>query len=136
LANGDGGFFNFVTNAGQDTATWELVSAMPDVILDDEGNDLGALLNTGDPVLLAITSSDFDADPDENGIRDTVFEGMGTTNPSPLAGQCLNTANGDNSCGTEEGSFTLLIPEPTTVALFGIGLVGAGFSSLRRRRSA
>lgn len=126
---GDGGALNLATFNGSDDATFMSVFLLAGVFFDENGNDLGCDSTNG-PVAddctqtLGIADSNFDADPDNNGA-------FGTFQPDSFA--CGTSAV--DFCASEDGSFVLArIPEPTTLGLFGIGLMGLGLAARRRRK--
>ncbi len=75
---------------------------------------------------LLVTIGPVAADFDLNGIGGPV----GAVTPYSLtAGVLVSRA----SAGGVSGDVTALVPEPASMALFGIGLVGAGFAGRKRR---
>ncbi len=129
VRSGDGGVFDFGVGDGSDDATFELVSALAGVLFDADGNDLSLL--TGDPILIGVTDSNFDASPENPDGGGFVF--------APQAFECNTlTLSAINFCGEEDGSFRIgtQIPEPATIALLGMGFLGLGGAAVRRKRKA
>ena len=128
VVGGTEGIFNTSEFDGNDSATFELVSALPGVLLDEDGNDLNDL----GPVLVAFASSTLDLDNDNNGILD---------NPKPAGwpgpdggGFAFDDIVGLNQFGQEDGSIALAaVPEPGSLAIWGF-LAGTGVVGSRRRR--
>ena len=126
---GDGGALNLATFNGSDDATFMSLFLLAGVFFDAEGNDLGCNSQNLDPdddceQTLGIADSNFDADPDNEGA-------FGSFQPPSF--DCGSTAV--NFCASEDGSFVIArIPEPTTLGLFGIGLMGLGLAARRRRK--
>jgi hypothetical protein len=129
---GGGGTINTRTLDGHDDATFVLISALPGVILDLSGADIGI-----PGMLLGISDTNFDLDPDDDGLPNSAPAGGW---PAPDAGGFGFTAPGTfaNAYFEEGGSVDLGIespvPEPmsllTWVSL--TGLVGAGVVARRR----
>ncbi len=114
-----GGTVDFGTFDGNANASFEL-TFNSGALLDSTNNPL-AIGST-----LAFTDSNIDSDPDSNGVRDT------TVAAGSLLGICGNSSF--DTCGKEDGSVVLRrIPEPSTLALFGIGAVGFGLANRRRK---
>lgn len=115
------GVFNVQSLDGADDATFRMVFNSG-AVLDAGGNPL--------PIgsVLGFIDSNTDADPDSNNTLDTVPTGW----PGGGLGNCV-TNNVLDTCGREDGSFVLQqgMPEPSSLALFGIALAGLGV--LRRR---
>ncbi len=119
ILNGDGGGLNFSTLGGSDDATFELVWALEGVFwaaIGGENTDLSTLTigDTPDPVLLAVTDSNFDMDPDNDG---EINSGPPST---------WNFAdNGVNPpfefFASEDGSLHLEVtPEPASLLIWGL----------------
>ena len=132
---GGGGTVKFTVFDGSDDATFEAVFLKDGVWFDQNGNDLGcnnAVAGeecSGSPLLMS--DSNFDADPDSNNLLDTQ---IGTRLcGDPRLGGAQTAAH---NCGAEDGSVILAaVPEPTSLAIFSIGLVmlGGVVGMLRQR---
>lgn len=122
---GGGGPFNTGTWDGSDDATFELVSALTGVLWDSTGTqDLGLLVAGGTPVLLGLTTSNFDADKNNDGTPEVAGGGF----------TCVGTLA--DFCADEEGALRLAtqaVPEPGTLGLLGLGLMGLAAVGRRRR---
>lgn len=104
---------------GTDNATFTLSNLITTGVVTHFGADME------EGVTLALTDSNFDLDADGNRTLDTQIGGFG----------CL-PANQFNFCGDEDGSIRLAqeqVPEPGTLALLGISLLG--MIGLRRKLS-
>jgi hypothetical protein len=120
------GAFNTASLDGADDALFKLLTNNFNILTDQFGNPLAA------GSTLAFNNANTDADDDNNGIRDTdpanFPVGIGGTS-CPAAPQ-----NVLDSCGIEDGSFNLAVPEPGTVALLGVMSIGLAVSLRRRRK--
>lgn len=133
---GDGGVFNLSTWDGSDDATFELISALPGVILDADGNDLSLLGKN----LITYTDSNYDANPQNISPDGFNIGGPGKTYPNiadagnwPFAFKDYGTYYG--WFAEEDGSARLaVVPEPSTFILLGAGLLGLGVIGRRRVR--
>lgn len=119
VAGEGGASFNPTALNGQQDVTFALTFAKAGVLEKLDGSDLPL------DSLLGITDANTDSDPDNDGVSDTLIPA------GPLAPLCAAGAR----CGTEDGSFVLAVPEPTTLAIMGAGLLALG-GSRRFRKSA
>ena len=116
LRAGDGGVFDFSVGDGADNAVFELISNPFGAFQDSLGN----ALETG--FTFATTDGNFDSDA-----------GAGPFSSNYAAFDCGNSPV--DFCGEEDGSFRIAtIPEPATLVLFGLGLLGLGIKTRRRTR--
>lgn len=134
---GDGGSFNSGNDSngipildGSDDGTFALFDGLAGVLFDADGNDLVQLALDGDLILLAISDSNFDADPDRTGA-------IGNYQPNVFAGSCEGQS-ATSFCAEEDGSFRIAtaIPEPSLLGLMGLGLLGLGAGSVRRYKKS
>ena len=121
---GNGAIFSTASLNGSDDGSFALVQAIEGVLTDSQG----ASLVNGDS-LLGISDTNFDADPDSNGLVDTMV-----ANTIFGENQCSSVGN---FCGTQDGSFILAyapnpIPVPAAAWLMGSGLLGL-IGAARRR---
>lgn len=135
---GYGGTFLPATGDGADDGTFELISAIAGIFEDADGNDLTATIGTDNVATIAITDSNFDADADNNGVFDSIY-GAGADEIYGTADDIFSPTDpqtGLNFVANEDGSAgmgTNVIPEPTTMVLFGFGLLG--IAGIGRRKS-
>lgn len=72
--------------------------------------------------------------PGTSGKWDTSEESVGNGRQGALSNFDLFGGSGSNACLLNCGGITGSIPEPSSIAPFGIGLIGlAGFAAIRRR---
>ena len=105
-------------------------------LFDTDGTDISTLLDPeGDPLLIAFSDSNFDicvpGDPDcepSQFIEGGAFDALGTPYPTEF--------NEFDFFADEDGSINLaVLPEPGTLAVFGLGLLGLGIAVRRRQRT-
>lgn len=126
---GGGGDFSAESDVmdGNDDASFALLWALAGVLWKD-GQDLSEWDINNDIVLLAMTDSNYDADPDGNNLLDK---------PKPAAWPFpLDQAGFPNDFfAKEDGSAVLaVVPEPSTIILLGGGLLGLGIIARRRSK--
>ena len=151
IQTGPAGVFTPTTFDGSVDASFVAKWVMEDVFLDSSGKDMS---KKPDEVMMAITDSNFDGDPDNKGY----FSLLQPTNwgayfASRLAGGD-DLVVGDEPTGDpddeyadnsspmafyayEDGSAkigTEVIPEPATMLLLGSGLLGLGFFGRKRTK--
>ena len=104
-------------------------------LFDIDGTDISTLLDPeGDPLLIAFSDSNFDicvpGDPDcdpNQFIEGGAFDALGTPYPTEF--------NQFDFFADEDGSINLaVLPEPGTLAVFGLGLLGLGLAMRRRQQ--
>ncbi len=130
---GDGGVVNPTTMDGSDDGTFDMdhLLTMVGVLWADDGmggwDDIQGIDALPNYDILAITDSNYDMDPDNNGIIDS-----GPPAFWPHAGG--PGGNLANPYVREDGSATLeVIPEPASIAVWGLLLAAACFYYRRKR---
>lgn len=76
---------------------------------------------------LALTDSNFDLDSNNNNALDETRGGFGCTADNQSAGFF---------CGVEDGTVRFAVPEPGTLAIMGLGLLGLGWTARRKANAA
>ena len=143
LLPGDAGFVAFIPSFDPDDPNAGFSSGIlttnyqaqdgtipPGVILDKNGNDIGdgdLMAQAGPETLEPTVDGGLDVPPALN--ADFIADILGNVDPS-----FVNTPN-DFFLRTN-GSVVLRLPEPGTLALFGLGLLGLGFAVRRRQLKA
>ena len=125
-----GGNINTANNDGNVNVVFQAVSIAEGwLFLNDGVTDLASLVDPeGDPLLIGLSDSNFDiADPtlfNEGGIYDAL-------GPLPTEFDIFDFF------AIEDGSIDLaILPEPGTLAVFGLGLLGLGLAVRRRQRAS
>lgn len=103
-------------------------SLAPGYFFDPLGNDLSA----GGILAFAFTNANTVGSPNATMISEIICEGAGFTGNGCGAGTYAN-APGDYIFVSNNGQFKLAVPEPGSLALLGIGLLG--FAGFRRNRA-
>ncbi len=121
---------------GNVNAVFEATSITAGWLFDGSGTDLSTLLDAnGDPLLIAFSDSNFDictpggneCEPNQF-IEGGAFDALGTPYPTDF--------DQFDFFAEEDGSIDLaLLPEPGTMAIFGLGLLGLGLAVRRRQRA-
>lgn len=116
---GEGGSVNVTTLFdGSDDATFRLATVnKAGVFKDASGNEFTP------ESTLALTDSNFDLDSNNNNVLDETRGGFGCTATNQSAGFF---------CGVEDGTVRFAVPEPGTLAILGLGLLGLGWSARRK----
>lgn len=116
---GEGGSVNVSTLFdGSDDASFLLAAINTAGIFEDASGDPFAIGST-----LALTDSNFDLDSNNNNALDETRGGFGCTAANQSAGFF---------CGVEDGTVRFAVPEPGTLAIMGLGLLGLGWSARRK----
>ncbi len=132
-----GGNINTTNNDGNVDVAFRATTINPGFLfLNDGTTDISTLLDdNGDPILIGLSDSNFNIDttpPNAGGIFDDGV--VGGINPPDFDGGPFNI---NDFIALEDGSINLeLLPEPGTLAIFGLGLVGLGVAVGRRRTVA
>ena len=119
VLGGEGGSVNVTTLFdGSDDATFRLETVnQAGVFRDASGNEFTP------ESTLALTDSNFDLDSNDNNALDETRGGFGCTASNQSAGFF---------CGVEDGTVRFAVPEPGTLAILGLGLLGLGWSARRK----
>ncbi|KVW96873.1 hypothetical protein ABW22_05430 [Thiobacillus denitrificans] len=116
---GEGGSVNVSTLFdGSDDATFILAAINTAGIFKDSEGKPFVIGST-----LALTDSNFDLDSNNNNKLDETRGGFGCTEANQSAGFF---------CGVEDGTVRFAVPEPGTLAIMGLGLLGLGWSARRK----
>ena len=116
---GEGGSVNVTTIFdGSDDATFRLATVnQAGVFQDASGNEFTP------ESTLALTDSNFDLDSNNDNALNETRGGFGCTTTNQSAGFF---------CGVEDGTVRFAVPEPGTLAILGLGLLGLGWSARRK----
>lgn len=119
VLGGEGGSVNVTTLFdGSDDAIFRLATVnQAGVFQDASGNEFTP------ESTLALTDSNFDLDSNGNNVLDETRGGFGCTASNQSAGFF---------CGVEDGTVRFAVPEPGTLAILGLGLLGLGWSARRK----
>lgn len=114
-------------------STWDYITITPlgnisasDVFCDSQPNNLGTAFTCKvnfDPTTDFVTSIVFNAAPGDTGIpANSVL--LIDLNPCTVTGEnCVNPGQGGNIAWPADFGFSALVPEPTSFALLGTGLL-------------
>lgn len=135
VQDGEGGIINFATFDGSDDANFEAIFLLAGVWFDEGGNDLACdnTIEGEQCTVLLHSDSNLDSDPDNDNRLDTNIPAFNCGIGAGPNGTSLPS----RTCGSEDGSVVLQVPEPATLAIFAIGLVMLGtlVGTLRQRAS-
>ena len=128
-----GGNINTANNDGNVDIVFQATSIAAGWLFTGDGTDIASLLDPeGDPILIAFSDSNFDiCTPDGVECQPGLFQ------PGGIYGDDLPDGfDIFDFFAVEDGSIDLaLLPEPGTMAIFGLGLLGLGIAVRRRQRT-